>query len=236
MSGFASGIILIMIHALVSSERNVLSTSRSIQREVGDCLLLGVTARSRCGDERVMEVVRSCPRRVWRSVSNMQRGMLFRYGMRFQAWPPCARALRIAKSGAFHCGTILSSVGRSAYCGRLFACRVWLDCPLYTGSDLIDAVPRNDVMGQSLPGRPSSSSGHVRCAPTGGSKLPACDMPLRVDGDAHNVISSQQPVEKWRGAASGNLGRGIVSSLHRAAVAPWHPPRAARPSCPKLKE
>jgi hypothetical protein len=30
-------------------------------------------------------------------------------------------------------------------------------------------------------------------------------------GDAHDVISSQQPVERWHGAASANLGRVIVA-------------------------
>jgi|SRR6516225_1660132 len=51
-----------------------------------------------------------------------------------------------------------------------------------------------------------------RC-PKSGRKPATCDMPLRVDGDAPDVISSQQLVERWQGAASGNLGRGIVSSL-----------------------
>jgi len=32
--------------------------------------------------------------------------------------------------------------------------------------------------------------------------LATCDMPLRVDGHAHDVISSQQPVERWQGADS----------------------------------
>ena len=31
--------------------------------------------------------------------------------------------------------------------------------------------------------------------PESGRKLATCDMPLRVDGDAHDVISSQQPVD-----------------------------------------
>jgi hypothetical protein len=40
---------------------------------------------------------------------------------------------------------------------------------------------------------------------------------LRVDGDAHDVISSQQPIERWHGAASENLARTclIVERLHR---------------------
>jgi len=49
--------------------------------------------------------------------------------------------------------------------------------------------------------------------PESGRKLATRDMPLWVDGDAYEVSSSQQPVERWHGAASANLGRGIVSLL-----------------------
>ena len=44
-------------------------------------------------------------------------------------------------------------------------------------------------------------------------KLATRDMPLRADGDAHDVISSQQPIERWHGAGSGSSSAGIVSSL-----------------------
>jgi hypothetical protein len=50
-----------------------------------------------------------------------------------------------------------------------------------------------------------------------------CDMPLRVDGDAHDVVSSQQPVEKWQGAILGNLARTFSHVVRGGAVAPWHP-------------
>ena len=79
-------------------------------------------------------------------------------------------------------------------------------------------------LGQSLPGRASSKSGHVRYA----SK--AEESPLLVIflcglmGDAHDVISSQQPVERWHGAASGNLARTLSHRCARWAAASWHPP------------
>ena len=59
--------------------------------------------------------------------------------------------------------------------------------------------------------------------PESGRKLATCDMPLRVDGDAHDAISSQQPVERWHGAASRNLARIHCLIVARGgAVAPWH--------------
>ena len=79
-------------------------------------------------------------------------------------------------------------------------------------------------LGQSLPCPASSKTGHVRYA----SK--AEESPLLVIflcglmGDAHDVISSQQPVERWHGAASGNLARTLSHRCARWAAASWHPP------------
>ena len=49
------------------------------------------------------------------------------------------------------------------------------------------------ALGQSLPARARSNSGHVRYA-SNARKLATCDMPLRVDDDAQHVISCKVPI------------------------------------------
>jgi hypothetical protein len=68
------------------------------------------------------------------------------------------------------------------------------------------------VEGQSLPGRAAGNSSYVGYAPKA-EETRRYDMPLRVDGDVLDVISSQRPVERWAGAASGNLARTLSNRL-----------------------
>src|SRR6516162_4091653 len=77
---------------------------------------------------------------------------------------------------------------------------------------------------------PGSSEQQFRPCPLcaeSGRELATFDMPLQVDGDAHDVISSQQPVERWHGAISGNLARTLSHRCVLRTVAPWHPPKVA---------
>jgi hypothetical protein len=75
------------------------------------------------------------------------------------------------------------------------------------------------LWGQSLPGRAGSNSGHVRYALESGSKLACCDMPLPLDGDALDVISSQQPIENVARCRSVSLARTVSD---RCGSRPFH--------------
>jgi hypothetical protein len=52
------------------------------------------------------------------------------------------------------------------------------------------------AVGHSRRGRASSKSGHVRHAAEAEVICGCSDMPVRVDSDALNVISSYQPIER----------------------------------------
>jgi hypothetical protein len=54
---------------------------------------------------------------------------------------------------------------------------------------------------------------------------------LRVDGDAHDAISSQQPVERWHGAISGNLVR-TLSAPRVGTLPPQHAGAVVLLECP----
>src|SRR6516165_6511687 len=66
----------------------------------------------------------------------------------------------------------------------------------------------------------SSEQQFRRCplCPESGRTLATCDAPLRVDGDAHDVISSQQPVERWQGADSCPYAGAVASRVHRSVL------------------
>ena len=74
----------------------------------------------------------------------------------------------------------------------------------------MNALRPRSGLGQSLPDGASSKSGHVRYTPKAEEARiirGCCDMPLRVDSDALNVVSSQRTFERWHGA---DLSVGIV--------------------------
>jgi hypothetical protein len=70
-------------------------------------------------------------------------------------------------------------------------------------------------LGQSLPGRANSKSGHVPCASKAevNSELGASEIGI-CERDALDVKSSQRPIERWHGAISENLARTLS---HRCA-------------------